>query len=174
VLDAVRRTLTAPPRDEVEGDSARFAFPAAAAPGTDSLVVHLLFGERPAPGEIAVARFAVQERPVEPRSSIPPAYPPDLLELRRKGHVVMQFIVDSAGGVDTATMRVLRMDDRAFALAAMKVLPRYTFAPALLDCAPVQQLVQLPFTFDIEESTPFMSSRPRGDRSPLQPTTGRP
>jgi TonB family protein len=162
VLDAARRTLTAPARADVQHDSARFALPAAAlASGADSLVVHLLFGERPKSGERAVAQFAVQERPVAPRSSVAPAYPAELLEIRREGSVTMQFLVDDAGRVNPASMRVLEAGDPAFAREVARVLPRYTFAPAMLDCATVSELVQMPFTFGIQKSGPG-SSRARG------------
>jgi hypothetical protein len=91
------------------------------------------------------------DRPVVPvRGSAIPHYPDALRSQLVSGCVLAQFVVDTAGQVDTATFKVLKMSHLEFAKAVRDVLPAMRFSPAELRGRKVKQLVQQPFNFSIE------------------------
>lgn len=55
--------------------------------------------------------------------------------------VTMEFVVDTAGVVDTRSARVTRTTDNAFAESVSLTLPRLRFHPALRDGIKVNQIV---------------------------------
>jgi protein TonB len=88
------------------------------------------------------------ERMVAPLPTNPrPDYPPSLIRAQVMGEVVVQFVVDSTGSLDPATVRVLRSTHALFLGAVRKVLPRLRFLPAEVGGNKVPVLVEQPFIF---------------------------
>jgi protein TonB len=61
--------------------------------------------------------------------------------------VLAQFVVDTAGRVETSTFKVISSDDPAFTVAVRDGLPSQRFLPAEVSGRKVKQLVQQPFVF---------------------------
>jgi periplasmic protein TonB len=103
--------------------------------------------QNPFPKEQVYFEFQV-ELPVKPRPDSPsPAYPPVLLMSKTEGYVLAQFVVDTLGIADTTTFKVLKSDHELFSSAVRRSLSQLRFTPAKLSGRPVNQLVQMPFTF---------------------------
>jgi protein TonB len=64
-----------------------------------------------------------------------------------EGDVLVQFVVDTLGRVDSTTFHVLKSTHDLFTLAVKDVVFRYRFRPAELGGRSVKQLVQMPFDF---------------------------
>ncbi|MGQ0538730.1 MAG: hypothetical protein ACT4R6_07265, partial [Gemmatimonadaceae bacterium] len=62
-------------------------------------------------------------------SSAPP-YPPAMLEQRKEGHVVVQYVIDSTGVADVATFAVMETTHREFTNSVRSTLPHMRFRPA--------------------------------------------
>jgi len=80
-----------------------------------------------------------------------PRYPDALRKARVEGDVLVQFVVDSSGGVELSTFKVLRSADPAFTQAVRDALATYRFTPAEVGGMHVKQLVTMPFTFDLSK-----------------------
>jgi len=81
--------------------------------------------------------------------SAEPVYPDSLWRAHIGGHVLAQFVVDSAGAVETATISIVASTNPDFASAVRAVLPMARFEPAMAGGHAVRQLVQLPFNFSL-------------------------
>lgn len=89
-------------------------------------------------------------RQVEPIGMpVSPQYPVSLRSAGVSGEVLIQFVVDTTGHVETRGVRILRSSDDLFSLAAREVLPRLRFRPAELEGRKVRQVVQQPFSFSV-------------------------
>ena len=90
------------------------------------------------------------ERLVLPFADNPrPEYPRLMLSARIGGQVVVRFVVDSAGRVDPASMRVLQGTNKHFARAVRAVLPRLHYRPAQLLGRNVDAVVEQAFRFEV-------------------------
>jgi TonB family protein len=76
-----------------------------------------------------------------------PSYPMILAQARVGGHVLVEFTIDSAGGVDLASLQVVRSTNTLFTQAVRAVLPRLHFLPAQLGEHAVGVRVRQPFEF---------------------------
>jgi TonB family protein len=85
--------------------------------------------------------------------SAAPAYPQTLLAQNVEGRALVQFVVDTAGLVDTLSFAVVEATHAEFAEAVRAVLPAMRFTPAILASRKVKQLVQQPFLFRIVPPT---------------------
>jgi hypothetical protein len=74
-------------------------------------------------------------------------------------------VVDTAGTVDTATIRVLASDDPGFTESVRTALGGMRFRPALRRGAAVRQLVEQRFRFRIGPAAQGVSSRCEGCRA---------
>jgi protein TonB len=81
--------------------------------------------------------------------SAAPAYPPDLLAMGTEGSVRAQYVVDTTGRVDTATIEVVLSDDARFTESVRAALAGMRFRPAKREGRPVRQLVEQNFHFRI-------------------------
>jgi protein TonB len=79
-----------------------------------------------------------------------PAYPDALRAAGIAGSVMMEFVVDTAGRVESGSPRVLTTDHEAFSASVRAVLSRLRFLPAEAQGRKVRQLVRLPFRFDLQ------------------------
>lgn len=79
-----------------------------------------------------------------------PAYPLKLLEAKIEGSTVVQFVVDSVGRVEVASLVVLESTHPDFTKAIQDVLPRMKYRPARIGKRAVAQLVEQRFGFRIQ------------------------
>ena len=79
-----------------------------------------------------------------------PRYPDMLRAAGIEGEVMAQFVVDTSGRADAATLRILQSAHPLFAEAVRSALPRLHFAPAEVRGGKVRQLVQQPFRFGLD------------------------
>ncbi len=81
--------------------------------------------------------------------SAAPAYPPDLLNQNVEGTVYTEYIVDTSGYADTASLVIVRSTHPEFTQAVREALPYMRFRPAKVGNQKVRQLVEQQFTFKI-------------------------
>jgi len=81
--------------------------------------------------------------------SAAPAYPPDLLSKNVEGSVYTEYIVDTTGYADTASLVIVRSTHPEFTQAVREALPYMRFRPAKVGNQKVRQLVEQQFTFKI-------------------------
>ena len=78
-----------------------------------------------------------------------PRYPESLRAAGLGGRVLVQFTVDTLGGVDPQAVRVLESTHELFSRAVLEVLPRYRFVPAEVNGRRLRMVAQMPFEFTI-------------------------
>ncbi|MEP6729226.1 MAG: TonB family protein [bacterium] len=83
-----------------------------------------------------------------------PRYPDSLFRARVPGQVVVEFVVDSAGMVEAATIDVLASSHPLFTASVREALLSAHFYPAWAKGRRVRQFVQLPFSFVPDEESP--------------------
>jgi TonB family protein len=76
-----------------------------------------------------------------------PSYPMMLAQARVGGHVLVEFTIDSAGGVDLASLQVVRSTNALFTQAVRAVMPHLHFLPAQLGEHAIGVRVRQPFEF---------------------------
>jgi len=84
-------------------------------------------------------------------SSAAPVYPPELEARHTEGQVVASYVVDTAGRVDTSTIKVLGSDHPRFTESVRTALAEARFRPATRGGHSVRQLVQQRFRFKVEQ-----------------------
>ncbi len=89
------------------------------------------------------------ETPVKPAAGVVPRYPDALRTAHVSGEVLMQFVVNTDGRVDSASARAIRSSHELFTQAVRAILPDLRFVPATIGHQPVRQLVQMPFAFSV-------------------------
>ena len=82
-------------------------------------------------------------------SSAAPIYPRDLMATGTEGLVQAMYVVDTAGTVDTTTVRVMYSDDPRFTESVRVALAQMKFRPARRAGKTVRQLVEQRFRFKI-------------------------
>lgn len=110
--------------------------PAPALPGADSVFAVLDV-------DTAAARYP---------GSAAPAYPLTMLRQGVQGSVATQYVVDTNGVADTASLKILRATHPDFVDAVRAALPYMRFMPAKIGAKPVRQLVEQEFSFKIEQA----------------------
>jgi protein TonB len=106
--------------------------PGARASGTDAIGV-------PGAGEVDV--------PAAPIGTTTPRYPDTLRASGIEGQVVVQFVVDTAGAVESGSMRILSSTNDLFVSAVRTALRSARFRPAEAGGRKVRQRVEQAFTF---------------------------
>jgi TonB family protein len=86
--------------------------------------------------------------------TLDPQYPDSLYRVGTKGEVVVEFVVDTGGMVDAATVEILSSTDDRFSESVREALPSAHFLPARRRGRRVRQLVQLPITFGLAAGKP--------------------
>jgi len=76
-----------------------------------------------------------------------PKYPPLLREIRLSGRVVLQFIVDTTGRVESASIRVIESTNDGFEPPARESVAAAVFHPARLGPRHVRQRTEQPVRF---------------------------
>jgi TonB family protein len=83
-----------------------------------------------------------------------PVYPIELLQKGVEGAVEAEFVVDTTGLVDLATVRVRSSTDSLFTRSVEAALGDMVFRPARIGHQKVRQLVLQKFTFRVSSPTP--------------------
>jgi len=90
------------------------------------------------------------EKPVEKIGGEAPEYPQSLKDQGVEGQVLAQFVVNESGRYEAGTLKILNSSNPAFTAAVKDALPRMRFSAAQIGGKKVQQLVQMPFQFNIK------------------------
>ncbi|MDB4950948.1 MAG: hypothetical protein JWM27_3597 [Gemmatimonadetes bacterium] len=96
-------------------------------------------------GEIPALANAAEVRRILQRT-----YPPMLRDAGVQGEARLQFVVNTDGRVDPATVTVVGATQPAFADAARRAVERFRFKPASMMGEPVRVLITLPIHFTLE------------------------
>lgn len=78
-----------------------------------------------------------------------PAYPEMLRSAGMSGSVIVEFVVDTLGRVESGSLHMLQADHELFSAAVGRVVPTLRFIPAEAAGKKVRQLVRLPYRFDL-------------------------
>jgi TonB family protein len=84
------------------------------------------------------------------QSSAAPIYPKELIALGMEGVVQATYVVDTAGRVDTSTVKVMHSDDPRFTASVRSAMESMRFQPARKSGKLVRQLVEQKFRFKLE------------------------
>lgn len=98
-------------------------------------------------GDHAYFDFQVEKPALARQGNPSPRYPSMLESSRVAGEVVAQFVVDTTGKADMATLRILQSSNELFSAALESVIPRWRFLPAEAGGRKVKQVVQVPVRF---------------------------
>ncbi len=91
------------------------------------------------------------DQPPVPLRIVAPRYPPALAQAGIGGRVVAQFVVDTSGRVEPASITILETPHPGFEASVREALSGATFRPGLFRGAPVRVLVRQPITFRRED-----------------------
>jgi protein TonB len=105
-------------------------------PGLDEVLLDSVF-----------SALAVDSEVVRDPASAAPAYPDELREEGLEGSVEAEFVVDTTGRVDMATVKILQSSHPDFQAAVETALAGMHFRPAWRGWRRVRQLVQQRFAF---------------------------
>lgn len=122
-------------------------------PGLTELSSELASAEEPQPeaaGDSVMSVLEVDSAAARYDDSAAPPYPPTMLEKRIEGSVGIQYVVDTTGHADTASIVVLSTTHEDFARSVRNTLPLMQFRPAIMNGRKVRQLVQQMFAFRID------------------------
>jgi protein TonB len=87
---------------------------------------------------------------VPERVSCPPVeYPRMMQQANITGNVLLQFVVETDGHVETETIEFLNSTHRAFERPARDMISRCLFRPGRVRASPVRVLVQMPIVFNL-------------------------
>jgi protein TonB len=90
------------------------------------------------------------EKPVQKIGGDAPTYPEALKSAGVEGKVLAQFVVNESGRYEAGTLKILDSSNPQFTAAVKDALPRMRFSAAQIGGRKVQQLVQMPFQFNIK------------------------
>lgn len=74
-------------------------------------------------------------------------YPPELFAKGVSGSVLAEFVVDTAGKVESETINLVSSTDPLFSAAVLRSLPNARYVPAMKGGKPVRQVVHQPYRF---------------------------
>ena len=96
----------------------------------------------------------VDDRAALDSGTLEPQYPDSLYRAKVAGEVVVEFVVDTVGLADPATVEILSSTDDLFSRAVRDGLAGATFSPARRKGRRVRQLMQLPVAFTLGTGPP--------------------
>jgi protein TonB len=79
----------------------------------------------------------------------PPRFPEVMRRAGIEGEVVVKFLVDTLGRVDTTSIEVIRSTHQAFTAAVIEMLPRLRFIPSAHGERKVAAVAMMPFRFTL-------------------------
>jgi len=152
IVPGPRFDIPAPPVDVPVGlppvelgpplDLTRFAETGVIPPGTAP-------GEPDATAGRGTFSAGLVDDPAEVVRQPEPRYPPVLLQAGVEGRVLVQFVIDTAGHPEPASLRVLESSNPAFDAAALETIQRSLFKPARVRGQAVRQLTRQTIGFRI-------------------------
>ena len=83
--------------------------------------------------------------------ALEPRYPPVLRDAGIEGHVLAEFVVDTLGRAELATLRFPELTNPLFGDAVRDALTRYRFTPGEMAGRKVRTRVAVPFDFRLRE-----------------------
>ncbi len=81
-----------------------------------------------------------------------PAYPVQMRAARIEGRVVLQFVVDTVGRIESASIVVLQSTHSLFETSARRALLTCRYRPARFANRPVRVRVEMPYNFRVSGS----------------------
>lgn len=81
--------------------------------------------------------------------NVQPVYPEAMRAAGVEGQVLVQFIVNEKGRVESGSIKIINSANPMFEASVRSALPRMKFKPATVNGRPVKQLVQQPFQFKL-------------------------
>jgi TonB family protein len=90
------------------------------------------------------------DRAVQVTRAAEPRYPDALRSVSIQGEVVVSYIVDARGRVESGSIKVISATHKLFADAVRVALLNARFRPAEVGGQPVRQLVEQPFIFKLQ------------------------
>lgn len=91
------------------------------------------------------------EKPAQYAGGAKPNYPETLRSAGIEAEVRAQFVVDTSGRADVSTLKIMTPGTNELFVASIRsALPRMKFLPAEYGGRKVRQLVEQPFTFNID------------------------
>ena len=91
----------------------------------------------------------VEEIAVRSEGSAAPIYPPELIQKGIEGAVLTNFVIDTTGRADTATITILQAAHPLFVQSVRTAIPGMRFSPAMVQGRKVRQVVEQRFQFRI-------------------------
>jgi TonB family protein len=79
-----------------------------------------------------------------------PRYPEVLRQSGIDGHVLVQFVVDTAGYVDMRSVKFINSSHDLFTQAVRNALPSFRFKPAEVNGQRTAALAEMPFEFEVK------------------------
>jgi TonB family protein len=122
-------------------------------PGLSELSSELSEPEAPSEesrGDSIMSVLEVDSAAARYDDSAAPPYPPAMLEKKIEGTVGVQYVVDTTGHADVASIVILSTTHEDFAQSVRSTLPLMQFRPAIMNGRKVRQLVQQAFAFRID------------------------
>lgn len=110
------------------------------------------FGPAPFLPDRVYSALQVDQAVERYESSAAPVYPPELSARGREGRVEAEYVVDTLGRVDTATILVMQSDDPRFTESVRTALGEARFRAAKRAGKSVRQLVQQRFRFKLAQA----------------------
>lgn len=92
--------------------------------------------------------------------SAAPAYPASMIARNISGSAKMQFIVDSTGVIDLASVKTLAATHPEFVAAVRAAMPRMRFHPAKIGPRAVGQLAEQQFVFALKPAEKTIAKKP--------------
>jgi protein TonB len=103
-------------------------------------------GDSAGPDRIFAA--AIVDEPAAALRQPAPRYPPALQQAGIEGRVLLEFVIDTTGHAEAASLRVIETSN-GFDAAAMEAVERSLFRPARVRGRPVRQLTRQAIAFRI-------------------------
>lgn len=91
----------------------------------------------------------VDETAVRAEGSAAPIYPAELIEKGVEGSVLTNFVIDTTGHADTASIEILQASHPLFVQSVRTAIPGMRFSPAAVQGRKVRQVVEQRFQFRI-------------------------
>lgn len=110
-------------------------------------------------GDSVLSVLQVDSSVIRYADSASPSYPPDMLGRRIEGAVFTEYVVDTTGLADPASLIILRSTHPEFAEAVREAIPYMRFHPAKFGTQKVRQVVAQQFTFRIRLTHPDSTGR---------------
>lgn len=108
----------------------------------------------------------VEESAARSEWSAAPIYPAELIQKGVEGSVLTNFVIDTTGRADTATIEIFQATHALFAQSVRTAIPDMRFSPAMVQGRKVRQVVEQRFQFRI---TPPVSAPAEHTRTKPMP-----